>query len=197
MKKCTKCGELSDNFSQDKRRKDKLYSWCKSCETKKVKVYQQTKDGLITKIYSHQRQSSKSRGHELPTYTLKELRDWCFNQKVFHELYDSWKESDFPKELRPSCDRMDDTSGYSLDRFRLTTWEDNHSKATNDMKIGVLISGIPHKSVEQRTFDGVLIESYISTQEASRVSGVYQSGISRACSGKRNSAGGFIWNFMS
>lgn len=196
-KKCKQCGEYKSNFSPDKRRDDGLYSYCRDCVNKTTQLYQHTKDGLITKIYSHQRQSSRKRKHKLPSYSLQELRNWCFSQEVFHKLYNDWENSGYNKKLRPSCDRIDNSKNYSLDQLCLMTWQDNHLKASIDMKSGRLISGNPYKSVEQRNLNGQIIGIYISTQEASRLTGVYQSGISRVCLGQRNQAGGFLWNFVS
>ena len=195
-KQCKQCKTYTNNFSPDKRREDGLYSYCKNCVNKKVKLLQKTKEGLITKIYSHQRSSSRKRKHELPAYSLKQLRDWCFSQDIFHKLYNDWKDSGYNKKLRPSCDRIDNAKHYSLNQLQLMTWEQNHFKASTDMKSGNLVSGIPYKAVEQRDLSGRIISIYISTQEASRLTGIYQSGISMVCSGKRKHAGGFIWSFV-
>lgn len=52
------------------------------------------------------------------------------------------------------------------------------------------------KRVAQYNKDGTLISVYSSTGEASRETGVKQPGISMAASGKRGSAGGFIWKYI-
>ena len=39
------------------------------------------------------------------------------------------------------------------------------------------------------------INSFRSVKEASEITGVYYSGVSRCCNGKLNSAGGFIWKY--
>lgn len=196
MKRCTKCGDLTDKFSPNRKRGDGLRSACKQCENKQTKEYHRTKNGLISKIYADQRSNSKHRGHTLPTYTLQELRDWCFSQKIFHELYDSWKESGYKNELIPSCDRTDDSKGYALSRLQLMTWSDNKSKSFADMRSGKLIHGYkPQKSVQQRTLSGKLVKEYVSAHEAQRLTGIHQSNISSVCLGKKSQARGFLWNF--
>lgn len=150
MKRCTKCGEISNDFIPEKRWKSGLSSQCRNCYYCYSKSYQRSKKGLVAKMFSAQRANSKKRGHQLPTYNLEELRDWCFSQKIFHELYDSWKESSYEKALIPSCDRTDDYKGYSLSRLQLMTWGQNDRKAKDDRKSGKLTCGhLPKKPVEQ------------------------------------------------
>ncbi len=62
-------------------------------------------------------------------------------------------------------------------------------------KLGKLSVGkrTAHVAVNQYTKEGVLIKSFMSQHEAERVAGVHNGNISECLSGKRNSAGGFIW----
>ena len=53
------------------------------------------------------------------------------------------------------------------------------------------------KPVEQMTKDMVVIGVFKSTCEASRKTGVKQTNISQNCLGKRKSAGGYIWHYLS
>ncbi len=197
MKKCTKCGEVTDNFSPSKKRSDGLQSWCRKCKVQHTIAYNRTKEGFIISIHQHQRYSSRKRGHEQPAFSVEELREWCFSQEKFHELYDKWKESGYKKELAPSCDRTDNSMGYSLDRLQLTTWEENRSNGYSAMRDGKITHGVhPQRPVEQRTQDGVLIKTYVSASDAQRETGIFQANISRVCRGGRNHAGGFKWNFV-
>ena len=43
---------------------------------------------------------------------------------------------------------------------------------------------------------GELLATFPSTNEAKRVTGIYKSGISECCLGKRKSAGGYIWRYL-
>jgi hypothetical protein len=51
------------------------------------------------------------------------------------------------------------------------------------------------KTVLQIRMDGIIINTHESTGHASKISGVYRSGISRACQGVIKQAGGFIWKY--
>lgn len=44
--------------------------------------------------------------------------------------------------------------------------------------------------------DGIWINTFKSTHEASRKTGISQSSIVKVCKGKRKSAGGFQWNYI-
>jgi hypothetical protein len=51
------------------------------------------------------------------------------------------------------------------------------------------------KVVDQCDQDGAFIRRFFGTCEASRETGVPQSSISRCCTGKLNTAGGFTWRY--
>lgn len=57
--------------------------------------------------------------------------------------------------------------------------------------------GISHgKRVEQLSFDGQIIATYLTLAQAQRATGVASSSISLCCNGKRiRTAGGFTWRF--
>jgi len=158
-----------------------------------VDKYQKTKKGIVTVIYNSQKQSSKRRGHPMPSYTLKELRQWMYSQKEFHELYDQWKASGYDRWLKPSCDRLDDYKPYTLDNLRVVTWKDNNRRSHRDMKNGV--NNKQSKTVLQFTLNGEFVAEYYSMHNAERLTGILEGGISNVCRGVRKTAGGFIWKF--
>lgn len=51
------------------------------------------------------------------------------------------------------------------------------------------------KAVNQHTKDGKFVATYKSLSEASNTTGVSNGHISQVCTGKRKSAGGFVWSF--
>lgn len=156
--------------------------------------YKYTKQGLISKLYGAQRYSSKKRGHPLPTYTNKELREWAFSKSNFHILYNQWKNSNFEKMLRPSLDRKNNDLGYSLDNIQFMTWAENKQKAHDDMRDGVLINGVnPQLQVDQFTKCGKYVATYVSQIEAERQTGISHAHISKVCRGIRKTAGGYKW----
>lgn len=194
-KKCTKCGAIKpvNEFPPSKRNKIGLRSNCRNCAGEKHKEYRHTKKGLITKIYSCQKLHSERRGHNPPDYTKQELKEWCFSQKLFHELYDNWKANGFQKNDVPSCDRTDDYQGYSLDRLQLMTWKENRDKGHRDIENGVnnkhskAVVGVNIKT-------GEVLEFY-STREAARKTGINQGCLSQCCVGnpRYKQVGGYVW----
>lgn len=150
-----------------------------------------TKEGLISQIFYNQKGHSKDRGHIQPTYTRKELIEWCFSQPKFHVLYDNWKRLDFQKDYIPSIDRKNDYIGYTMDNIQLMTWMENKLKGERDK-----IQGINNKNniaVLQCDMNGYVIAEYHSISEAFRKTKIRH--ISECCNNKLKSAGGFKWNF--
>ena len=195
MKICTDCKlpKKLSKFSKDRSGSDGLQHVCKSCNKIRVKEYHHTKDGLISRIYNSQIQSSKKRNQPAPTYSKLELKDWLFSQKIFHELFDNWRASGFDKMTIPSCDRDDDYLGYRLARIELKTWKENSDRGSSDRKNG--INNKHSKSVLQFTKGNVFIKEFYSTAQASRELNISQTGISKVCRGKYKSAGGYIWQY--
>ena len=158
-----------------------------------VDKYQKTKKGIVTVIYNSQKQSSKRRGHPMPSYTLKELRQWMYSQKEFHELYDQWKASGYDRWLKPSCDRLDDYKPYTLDNLQVVAWKDNFSRSHKDRLNGV--NNKASKSVLQFTLDGEFVAEHYSLHNAERQTGVSFKSISKVCNGEYSYAGGYVWEF--
>lgn len=52
------------------------------------------------------------------------------------------------------------------------------------------------KQVTQFTLDGVIIAKYSSVSEASRITGLSKTCISRCCRGERRSSSGFLWKYQ-
>ena len=194
-KRCKHCGELKpiSEFYKHKSRKDGLLDECKVCKNEYDKQYRRTKKGLVSAIYSHQRRSSEKRGHPMPTYTNKELKEWLYSQKKFHELYDNWKSSGFNKWLKPSVDRIDDYKPYTLDNIQIVTWRDNAYRYYEDKKRGA--NNKQNKAVLQFSLDGGFIAEYYSISEADRRTGISFKSISNACIGRYKTAGGYKWMF--
>ena len=159
--------------------------------SKEVK-YSRTKKGLVTQMYSQQKRSSKSRGHQPPQYTKEELSEWLFNQPHFNFLYEIWKANDYRTSLKPSIDRFNNYKGYSLDNICLVAWSLNNRRGTQNTKTG--IDNKQSYRVQQIDIaNGNIINTFHSIMEAERRTGISNSNISLVLSGKRNKAGGFIW----
>lgn len=202
MKVCNTCKIEKDSaeFSSGRVVQGTLLGSCKACVKEQSLTYFRSKFGLPSRIYSNQKTNSKRRGHSLPTYTLKELREWMYSQPNYFTLHDAWVSSNFKRGLSPSCDRLDDSVGYTLDNLRLVSWAINKDKGhdsirKNSISNATLLQG-GHRSVIKLTLDGIILREYISVSEAARdTPTVYQSNISKVCTGKMSQSGGFKWQY--
>jgi hypothetical protein len=138
-KKCTLCEVETDNFGPNKMTLDKLESQCRDCKNNYYEKYCKSKKGLVAKIYSTQRACSRHRGHQLPNYTLDELREWCYSQDNFNQLFEDWENDNYSRFSVPSCDRIDNDKGYSLDNIQLVAWRENLDNCFRDMKVGKIV----------------------------------------------------------
>jgi len=152
-----------------------------------------TKIGLSYRMYAHQKENSKRRGHELPLYSLVEFRKWLFSQNNFEYLYNNWKNNDYEKMMSPSVDRINDYKGYSLENISLTTWNENKKRSHEDSKNG--INNKNNKSVYMIDLNMNKKMKFHSVMDAHRNTGVDRSHISACCNGRRQSAGGYYWEF--
>lgn len=194
-KKCTKCGEVKslNDFYKRKKAGDGVCCACKPCSEESLNNYRRTKKGLLGKIHSAQRQSSKRRGHTPPEYTLNQFRERYINDETFNKLFNEWVESGYEKMLSPSFDRLYDSKGYSFDNLNAwMAWKDNDSKARLKSKNGGF------KNFNLNPVIGTYIEtgeefSFISKGEAERKTGVFKQSISKNIKGLSSHAGGYIW----
>lgn len=74
-------------------------------------------------------------------------------------------------------------------------WCSSSENSVHAFKIGV--SGTLRKRVVQKTLNGEVVEVYESITSANKITGICYSSISLCINGKRNKAGGFIWEFHS
>lgn len=199
MKKtCTRCKEekLTDDFYKWNRSSDGLQSFCKKCCCEANRASRNTLNGLISKIYLAQKERSKLKGFEPPSYTKEELKSWMISQKNFNDIHSAWIESGHKKDLVPSCDRINDYEGYTLENIRLTSWLENRERSSRDRVSGVnnkvskAVIKIDSESDEE-------IERFHSIKEAARSIGNEKlaSSISECCKGKRKTTKGFKWKF--
>ena len=164
----------------------------KTEKNEKLRNWRKTIPGLISNIYNNQKQNSKRRGHSSPSYSQDELKDWLFKQLNFNELYQQWEKSNFKKDFAPSCDRIDDYKGYSLDNIKLTYWKKNSDRFGQDMMKGINTKQC--LSVLQYDLDGNFIKEYYSISQAKRETKI--SGIAGVVShNPSKTAGNFVWKY--
>lgn len=195
MKKCSRCKELKpkSEYHLNSQSSDNLRPECKECHLNSHR----TPSGLGKRIYGHQKRNSKTRNHPMPNYSRVELIEWMVSQENFNKLYDAWVNSNFDKNLTPSCDRIDDYKPYTLSNITLVTWLENKTKSYHDIKSGVNRKRL--KPVNQYTKDKKrLIKTHYSIAEAYREIGKPESSgsISKCCKGFIPSAYGFCWEYV-
>ena len=196
MKTCKECKKsfTIDFFNKKKSNSDGLSKMCKGCISAYNLKIRRTKNGLVSGIYKTQKQSSIDRGHSEPSYSVEELKEWLFAQKLFHKLYDNWKRLDYQIDYIPSVDRKDDYIGYTIDNIQLMTWGENKKKANSDIFLG--INKKTSKGVIQLSRDGDFIAEFNSVNHASRITGLDAPSISNCCNKKRyKRVGGYQWRF--
>jgi len=192
-KKCTVCKKtkLIRKFSKNKNNLDGHMYRCKECRKKGRK----SRNMFVCDLYSGQLKRSRQSGYGLPEYNLEQLRTWIFVQDNFEQLYVNWEKSGFDRNLTPSVDRLDDYKGYSFGNIRLVTWRENMMKGNSDR-----VNGINNKAnylvVGFNLKENIEFE-YHSINEAERQTGICQSNIVACCKGKRNTAGGYVWNYKN
>ena len=156
--------------------------------------YSRTLAGLVGRIYSAQKFSSKKRGFVEPGYTKRELYSWATHQPEFRPLYKQWKMFRFSKMLRPSFDRKDDYLPYTLDNLQVMTWKQNRDKYYLDRVTG--INTKTRKKVIQFDLNSVFVKVHESVKDAALFVGLKKSSnISSVCKGDRATAGGFKWEY--
>ena len=86
---CNKRKELKYFF----KRNDRLGGYsskCKDCKKESIKKWYRTKGGLIKVIYNNQIKSSIKRGHDKPSYSFEELKEWIVSRNNFNKLFSDW-----------------------------------------------------------------------------------------------------------
>lgn len=85
---------------------------------------------------------------------------------------------------KPEVDHVDENKlNNNVDNLRWVNHQENIDHSLS-------------KPVNQYTLDGRLLNTYKSTHEVERKTGINKSSICQCCLGKRLSAGGFIWKFV-
>ncbi len=157
------------------------------------RIRNRTKQGLVSYIYTTQKNNSKKRGH-IVKYTKQELIDWLYSQHLFHDLYDLWVMSGFDKNQRPSVDRIKNKIGYEFGNIQVMTWRDNQLKYADE--VASKVENGTRVKVVQLTKDEKFVAVFDSVTEAADSLGRTKGNISSACSGHRKSAYGFKWKYL-
>lgn len=125
-KRCNTClEELDKSLFYKSTLFDGYMKWCIECSKKKARSL----SGLITVIYTGQKRSSKKRGHPMPDYDLKWLKEWFMKDDKYINMHKIWEKSGYLNDLIPSVDRINDDLPYTKTNIQLLTWKENRDKA--------------------------------------------------------------------
>ena len=180
-------------FSKRPKNKGGHFIFCKECGNEKVKKYQKTKNGLITILFNAQNSRIKQYYKVKQDYNREWFMKWCLSQDIFHSLYDSWVDSEYNRDLKPSIDRIDDNYSYLKNNIQIVTWKENRDKAYKDIK--ELRNKKLHKPIRQFELDGTFVREFFNLAEIHRSFGIKHSHISSVCKGSRKKALGFKWSY--
>lgn len=120
-----------------------------------------TPNGVITTLFIFMKRRSKKRKHAPPKFTKVQLTKWLYDNG-FQKLYDDWVSSGYNRWKKPSCDRLDDSKGYSFDNMRLVTWKENHDKNKRELEKK------SRKAVQQIDLDGTVTREWASITQAKK-----------------------------
>jgi len=200
LKTCRECKqelELS-SFYKFFHKRDNKYRYtnlCKACNKNICKKRRQSILGMYQDIYNGQILSSKKRKHCLPNYTLNELIHWAEQQPNINTLINGWIDNNYSRDLKPSCDRLDNGKPYTLDNLRLVSFKENCLKANEDTKNNIL--QINQRKVAQYTKEGIFITKYNSIAEACRATTCAPGNLVKCCQGEYKTSKGFIWRYAN
>jgi len=190
---CKESKELNkDNYHKNKHKAGGFDHQCKKCAGIRRLKESHTKEGVISRIYTAQRNSSRERGHPYPEYTKKELKIALLKNKKFTLLYNNWVKNHYATDDRPSVDRIENTQHYTKNNIQIVTWKENRLKAASDRKAG---KDSVTKKVIQLDLKGNFVNKYISQSEAARKLNILPVSISDVCRGKSKQSGGFMWKY--
>ena len=159
-------------------------------------AHRKTKRGVICKIYSAQISSSKKRGHIPPSYSRIELEDWMMSQSVFHELYNSWKNSSYEKVLKPSVDRTNSKLPYSFSNIQIMTWGENNEKGKAEKSTASKNRDSKKVIAKVSLNNGLVVDTFNKLSDAMDSIENGKNGISKVLNKRRAKAGGFFWEYQ-
>ena len=178
-----RCGNCGESFKSNMRTLRNPY--CDTCR-KKFPNLTMTKVKLAGRLNSHCRANCKKRGHEYPFWhNSKSLLLWLESNDNFEELYKSWVDSGYEKDLTPSIDRLDNSKTYTEDNIELVTWSENNNRGREYQR-----NTSKHGAVSVYYKTGEYIDTFPTIKTAERALEV--NNLHKTLSGERNHANGII-----
>lgn len=145
-----------------------------------TKKFRKTKKGLLTNLYG------KMKVRKGVDFTLSEFHDFAVCKK-FDRLYDEWVKSNYHKQKKPSIDRISNKKPYTFSNMHWLTWAENRYKQSMEMSAG--------KGKVLQLLCGEIVNEYKSQRHAVAQTGLCQSGISSALTGRYKYCGGYEWKY--
>ena len=102
-----------------------------------TKKYEKTKKGFLVRLYRNMKSricGVQKEKHHLYAgkYLLdkEEFYSWALNSFAFHDLFEKWEKSNYPRKLAPSVDRINSSEGYSIENMEWTTHSENSRRGS-------------------------------------------------------------------
>ena len=158
IKRCSVCKKTKPTsmFYEKKKSQSGFSPRCKGCDIEKSRLYAKTESGVVTALIGQIISRSRLRGHKKPEYTKLGFKKWLY-LNGYKEFYESWVESGYEKDLKPSVDRIDDLKGYEFENIKLTTWRENRFNGYKDRLNAKGSNGSQCKPVIQYSLDGNIV----------------------------------------
>ena len=99
-----------------------------------------------------------------------------------------------PSNLETINHKDEDKTNNTISNLEWMSKKDNINYGTRNKRVAEALSK-QVKMFDKKT--GELLETFPSTREAERITGIAQQSISKCCLGKRKSAGCYIWKYQS
>lgn len=159
-------------------------------------IIRKSKENILRRLYTSQKESSKTRNHPQPNYSVEELIDRFIDDEEFNLIFTKFLKRGCVRNEKPSLDWLDDFKPYTLDNLRVTTIRGNELKAFNHRKLGIGTQGKCCKKVAQIDKEGKILNIFPSLSEAARQLGLCRQNINKVCKNERKSAGNFIFKYI-
>jgi len=149
------------------------------------KKFRLTFKGWLISTLNNMKKSCIKRNHPLPKFTKKELGIWLnknYPQET-EDLFESWRNSGYLKEMRPSIDRINDSKSYDFSNINITNWKTNKRKGDTARRV-------PIKKI---SLNGSLVDIHTSIKHAAKSVNKFPSGISSVLDQPNLTYMGFKW----
>lgn len=194
---CKNCGSPRE-FYDKKRPSKKGYFMkpCAMCRNNTAKKISQTKNGVITGMYSRLKARNIQKWSVNTSFSKQEFTSWVYQQESFIELYENWVKSGYKRQDKPTVDRIDDFQPYIFENMQIISWLENHNKQAKDILEGKSTSGLRCRAIRQLSIpDRTVVSEFHSISHAQRVTGIYN--IAYVVLGQRPTAGGYFWEAIN